>query len=220
MKKLKKSAVALCTLLALLFLPKIVQSQSRIDSIQYIGATVDSLEYIVYSSIDMEVFEYAIKYKEELDNIKVTILYSASWAMPNCFCPIETTIKIKKDIYQKAIISIVGRYPIGGPLDNPEYSDDYWLYDSKEIDLPYIVNIVDVFYDSCKVTIFPNPVQNVFYVELEEYKTVDLEIYNIQGSLLLSKNVATKMEVDISFLSSGVYFVLVDKKYIYKIIKE
>jgi len=198
--------------LVLLFFSTIVQAQTRIDFIQFIGATADSLVFIVHSSIDSEIVEYNVEYKEEFDNIKVNVLYSAGLDI-DCYCPVQTTIKIKKDIYQKAIVSLMIRYPVG-----VAYSD-YFLRDSKEIDLSNIASIDNLSILS-KIAIFPNPVQNMFHINLEESKVLNLEIYDIQGNLLLNNKVTSEMGIDVSFLSSGLYFVVINKEHTYKIIKE
>jgi len=79
---------------------------------------------------------------------------------------------------------------------------------------------IDNFPILSKITIFPNPVQNVFYIDLRENKAGNLEIFSIQGRLLLSKDIIFGQEIDVSFLSSGLYFIVIDKEYVCKIIKE
>jgi len=204
-------------ILVLLLFSTIVQAQTQIDSTQFIGITADSLVFIVHSSIDSEIMKYSVEYEEESDNIKANILYSAGLDI-DCYCPVQTTIKIKKDIYQKAIVSLMIRYPIGGTEENPKYSD-YFLRDSKEIDLPNITSI-DNYPILSKITIFPNPVENIFHINLRESRTVNLEIFDIQGNLLLCKNITHEKGIDVSFLSSGLYFVFIDRKYISHLIKK
>lgn len=205
-------------IIILLSFSTIVKAFSKIDSIQFIGTTADSLVFIVHSSADIDVFEYYLEYEENSDNIRVNMLYSGGWNVPDCYCPIQTKIKIKKDIYSKAIVSLMIRKPIGGTEKNPEYSD-YGFVDSIEIDLLNIANINNTLISN-KFLISPNPVQKTFFVDTEGNKTTNLEIYNPQGNLLLCKNVTNKAEIDISFLPQGLYFIVIDKNYIYKIIKE
>ena len=162
--------------------------------------------------------EHYVEYEEEVDNIKVNIFYSEVFPHIDCYCPAQTTIKIKKDAYSKAIVSIMFRNAIGSTEENLGYSV-YRLYDSKEIDLSSVMSIDNSSILST-IAIFPNPVQNVFHINLRESKTVNLEIYDIQGSLLLSKNTTPEKGIDVSFLSSGLYFVLIDKKHIGHIIKK
>ena len=55
---------------------------------------------------------------------------------------------------------------------------------------------------------------------LVENKTANLEIYSLQGNLLFSKDITSKEEIDVSFLSSGLYIIVINKENVYKIIKE
>jgi len=211
-------------ILVLLFFSTIVQAQTQtqtqIESIQFIGITADSLVFIVHSSISGGVTpEYYVESEEEEDNIKVNILYSEAIPSAECYCPVQTTIKIKKNIYLKAIVSIKIRYAIGGTEENPVYSNEYQLIDSKEIDLSNITSI-DNFSILSKIAIFPNPVQNIFHVNLGENKMANLEIHDTQGNLLFSKNIISEKGIDVSFLSSGLYFVFIDRKYVSHIIKK
>jgi len=206
-------------LFILLFFSTIVQAQTQIDSIQFIGSTADSLAFVVHSTESAEIFETYVEYEEDMNTIRINVLYSMGWNQLDCYCPIQTEIKIKKDIYSKAIVSLKIRYPIGGPEENPEYSDEYLLRDSKEIDLANIINI-DNPTVSNELLIYPNPTQNVFHVNLRESKMANLEIYDMQGHLLLCENITPEKGIDISFLPSGLYFVLIDGKYIGNVIKE
>ena len=203
-------------ILLLLLSSTIVKAQTQIDSIQFIGSTTDSLVFIVHSSINIDIIECYIESEGDLNNVKVNILYSGRDI--DCYCPVQITIKIKKDIYQKAIVSIMLRNVIGGTEENPEYSA-YWLADSKEIDLANTTSI-DNFLILSKIVIFPNPIHNVFQINLGDNKVANLEIYDTIGSLRLSKDITSEKEIDISFLPSGLYFVLIDRKYISNIIKK
>ena len=206
------------TILLLLFLLAIVQAQAQIDSIKLVDTTTDSLVFAVHFTISSSLHVDNVEYEKDTDAIKINILYSLGFIM-DCYCPEQTIIKIKKNSYQKAIVSIAFRYPIGGGAGNPIYSDDYKVDDSMEIDLANITSIFNPAVSN-KVSIFPNPAQNVFYVNIGENKTADLEIYDIHGSLLLRKDVTSGKGIDVSSLSSGLYVVLIDRKYIGNIIKE
>ncbi|MDR0232020.1 MAG: T9SS type A sorting domain-containing protein [Dysgonamonadaceae bacterium] len=227
-------------ILALLLFPTIVQahsidddleSVSKIHEIELVKITADSLEFVVHSTISggygvlldengnhvymVEKVEYVEI--EEDNSIRVTILYSQGVPF-DCYCPLHTTIKIKRDAYTKAVIEVMCRRINGGTLTNPEFGN-YWSVDIKEVDLSNINGTYNPFI-SGNITISPNPIQNVFYINLGEYKTAYLEIYNLQGHLLLSKNIVTEAGIDVSFLSSGLYSVLIDRKYIGRIIKK
>jgi hypothetical protein len=206
-------------ILVQLFLSTIVQVQAKIDSIKLVEITVDSLIFVVYSTESDEIFERYVEYEEDMNTIKINVLYSMGWNELDRYFPIETTIKIKKDTYSKAIVSLKGRYPTGGTEEEPLYSNGYELWDTKEIDLLNITNI-DNPVISNGFLIYPNPVQDIFHLNLGENKTVNLEIYGILGNLLLCKDVVSEKGIDVSFLSSGSYVVLIDRKYIAHIIKK
>jgi len=194
-------------ILVLLFFPTIVQAQTQIDSIQFIGNIADSLVFVVHSTISGGADDYSVEYIEEGSTVKVNMLYTQI-KQTDCYCPFQDTIKIKKIIYTKAIVEV-----------KVCFGQDCWLVGIKEIDLSNIASIDDSLISS-KIVIFPNPVQNVLYIGLRENKAVNLEIYSTQGNLLLSKNMASDKVIDVSFLTSGLYFVFVDRKYFSKIIKK
>lgn len=201
-------------LLIVLFLPTIVQAQftEQIDSIKFQGITNDSLAFIVHSTICGGVSSFdGIEYLEiENNNVKVNIRYTDDEL--DCYCPWQTIIKIKEYIYVKAFIEVMVR-------SNNSGTSDYRSIGIKEIDMSN-VSIVKNIIHSKQNGIFPNPVQNMFYIDLEEDQSGSLEIYDIHGSLLLNKNVVAKEKIDVSFLCSGLYIIIVDRKYIYKIIKQ
>ena len=112
-------------------------SLQQIDDIQLQEITEDSLIYDVYTTFSGGMDEYTVEYEEgENHTVKVNILYSQINQV-DCYCTIKTSISIKKNTYQKAIISAKVRWRISGSEENPEYSD-YWVIDSKEISLPEI----------------------------------------------------------------------------------
>jgi hypothetical protein len=204
--------------LFLFFLPIIIQAQTQIDSIKLITTMDDSLEFIVYSSImGGAIPEHCIEYEENANNVRVNIFYSEVFPHIDCYCPVQTTIKIKKDIYAKAIVSIMFRIATGGTEENLEYSD-YQFKDSREILLSQ-TNIHDFVIDD-DILFYPNPIKNSFYVDLKGKENLCLKIYNLQGALLFDKNIINSQSVDVSFLPSGLYVIVIGKKNIYKIVKK
>jgi len=204
------------------------QYKEQIDSIKLVETTSDSLVFVVHSTIlggavgigENGEFPFKIEeveYLEEGDTIKINILYSQVTPM-DCYCHEQTIIKIRKGIYIKAVVEVKICKMVGGTPIKPVFGP-YRHVDIKELDLLSLTNVLENSFDIYEISIYPNPIQNVFYINLGENKTANLEIYNTQGSLLWNKNAATT-EIDISFLSSGLYFIVVDKKYVYKIIKE
>jgi len=58
--------------------------------------------------------------------------------------------------------------------------------------------------DASAITIYPNPVTNAFNLNTSE-ATVQIYVFDLSGSLLLSKQISGSDPVDVSFLSGGVY---------------
>ncbi len=56
------------------------------------------------------------------------------------------------------------------------------------------------------LTIYPNPVIDVVYVQLQEQANADLSIFDIQGRKLLHDKVQSNSKVDLSHFEQGVYF--------------
>jgi len=56
------------------------------------------------------------------------------------------------------------------------------------------------------VSLYPNPVTDGFYIETGE-NTVLISVFNLNGALMLSKQVIDKDFINISSLSQGVYLV-------------
>ncbi|MBK21687.1 MAG: hypothetical protein CMP63_05130 [Flavobacteriales bacterium] len=65
-----------------------------------------------------------------------------------------------------------------------------------------------------KFELFPNPVNGVLNVNISDFTTKKIEIYNSQGSLVMNKtNLNLSNFIDVACLSSGIYFVkLIDSK--------
>ena len=73
--------------------------------------------------------------------------------------------------------------------------------------------------------IYPNPTNGKIYIQTitnYELRITDLEVLNLQGQVLLQEK--NNNEVDLSSLSSGVYFLQltneVNEKYVYKVVRE
>ena len=63
------------------------------------------------------------------------------------------------------------------------------------------------------ITLFPNPAQDLLQIDLQslEFEESQLEVYNIAGSLLLSKQIRqAKPQLDISTLSKGIYLLKIN----------
>jgi hypothetical protein len=61
-----------------------------------------------------------------------------------------------------------------------------------------------------QINIYPNPTEDNFYIELPKVINVSLDLYNIQGQLVLSQNEMkrvddNKYEAPVSHLPKGIY---------------
>jgi len=71
-----------------------------------------------------------------------------------------------------------------------------------------------------EVIIYPNPVENFFVISSDNQLNSSLKIYDIQGKLQFEKiNYQTNETIDISHLSTGIYFLNIDNHKL-KIIKQ
>lgn len=70
----------------------------------------------------------------------------------------------------------------------------------------FIVTSVDKVKESASLKIYPNPVKNNLFVDLDEVSIV--EVYNVTGVLMISSNATEKKHnIDVSKLPAGLYFV-------------
>ena len=92
----------------------------------------------------------------------------------------------------------------------------YWIYGYDQYGIvsePYSVDIVTSMRTHKtinKLTIHPNPSDDIINVEIENPDNATIEIYNVSGKLVFSKALSSMVEkIDISGLSEGMYFVRV-----------
>ena len=71
------------------------------------------------------------------------------------------------------------------------------------------------------IRIYPNPTSSIIFVDFAMIKDKAIvEITNIQGQILLSETISTPhAPIDVAFLSSGIYFIKIDKLISKKLIK-
>ena len=107
-------------------------SSDRMHSVQLKEITEDSLIYVVYSTIAGGAQLDSVEYEEyDKNTIKANIFYSQEGPIPTCIFLKLATVSIKKDTYQKAVIStFLKRSCIE--------DDDYLPIDSREMNLKSI----------------------------------------------------------------------------------
>jgi len=68
------------------------------------------------------------------------------------------------------------------------------------------VNIPGVYKEDSRLDIYPNPSDDIFNIEIENINSALIEIYNVSGNLIFSKEVDSKFEkIDISGFPKGIY---------------
>ena len=192
-------------------------NSDKINELQLGHITEDSLKYIVQLTTTV-IGNWFVEYEEDGSDINVNIFVTITGNMA-CYCPFSVLITLKKDIYSKAIITLKARDRTGGTLENPVFNDWWLLGFPRAFDLYLTTDVHNPVVDN-EITITPNPVNNMLYVDLKTEEKADFKIYNLQGSLLLNKSISGSRYIDVSFLNSGLYVVVIDNKYFSKLIKQ
>lgn len=60
--------------------------------------------------------------------------------------------------------------------------------------------------------IYPNPVEDYLYLSNVNTDIINLQMFSFDGKLVLRKTIQSLDPIDISFLSSGIYFLIVNDK--------
>jgi hypothetical protein len=67
---------------------------------------------------------------------------------------------------------------------------------------------------SYKMRVYPNPTHNTITIDISNSEKYDLEIFSINGQLMLSKQLYGKeQEIDLSFLNGGIYFLTLSSEH-------
>ena len=97
-----------------------------------------------------------------------------------------------------------GRYPNGtGTFAN--MSPTYNVVNSPPVSVPELKLSPDF-------NVYPNPANNVLTIELEGKEPATLFIYNYIGELVYQNTIDQKTQVDVSALSSGLYFLRINDR--------
>ncbi|MDC1067858.1 T9SS type A sorting domain-containing protein [Candidatus Kapabacteria bacterium] len=115
------------------------------------------------------------------------------------------------DLLDKKFAYIYLMSSTGSSYARHEISNWKLCSDSEE---DYIVNSLKLDYQDD--LIYPNPVEEIMFFNKSGIKTI--EIIDIQGSILLKKQLLSN-ELDVSFLTKGMYFCKVNNETFVKFIK-
>ena len=101
--------------------------------------------------------------------------------------------------------------------DGLEIGKDYVQPFSITVNTVGITEIIQ----TLNLIVYPNPTTGELRIENGELKIENVAIYDVMGRLLQSKivNQKSKIELDISHLSSGIYFLRIDEKTV-KVVKQ
>jgi hypothetical protein len=72
---------------------------------------------------------------------------------------------------------------------------------------------VDTNKEKSTINIYPNPSDDIISIEIENINNATIEIYNVSGKLVFSKELKAKVEkIDLSGFSRGMYLVKVSQE--------
>ncbi len=81
------------------------------------------------------------------------------------------------------------------------------MYNRKRL-LPLLLILFFISIISVKVKIYPNPTNNIIYVQgLSDIENNIVELYNVQGNLMLSKEMLGNCMIDLVEFANGIYVI-------------
>ena len=60
-----------------------------------------------------------------------------------------------------------------------------------------------------EITIYPNPTNGLFYIEANTSDKINLDLYDVSGKLLFSKDLNNKSNLDVTNLANGIYYITI-----------
>jgi hypothetical protein len=79
---------------------------------------------------------------------------------------------------------------------------------ARNYQLSVLTGINDI--KNSNIKIYPNPTNNIIYIEgLDNNKSNTIQIFDVQGKLVLTKTINEKGTIDLSELNKGVYVIKV-----------
>ena len=181
-----------------------------INGINFSKIINDSLVYIAHYMLIGGEGRHYVEYVEDGDFIRANI-YHSRVDVAYEFEELQAPVKIKSNAYQKLIVTTFARWPTNGGVT------EYIQLDSKEVSPLSISEPLP----NGNTVIYPNPIGDTFYVDLQDKETAFLKIYDIQGYLLFDKiMIRSQQDIDVSYLHPGLYFFVIDDINAFKVVKE
>ena len=73
------------------------------------------------------------------------------------------------------------------------------------------------------ISIYPNPVSDIFFVESKSTGNFKVKVFNVTGSIIYTSDFTNTLEINASNFDSGIYFVQISNEfqfYVSKLIKK
>jgi hypothetical protein len=109
---------------------------------------------------------------------------------------------------ETGIINTYANVPTAGDAHYRYYisTDEINFIDSVDIRVSGFVSITSNESSESNILVYPNPAVNTVKFNIQNTENLNVIIYNVNGELVLSKDVNGGQGVDVSMLNEGVYF--------------
>jgi hypothetical protein len=169
-----------------------------------------------------------LSFNAEVENSHIALSWVTALEINNDFFTIEKCRDISENNWE--IVDIVkakgntNSITSYGTIDyNPSYGISYYRLKQTDYDGHYEYSeIVSISYNQDgSISIYPNPASDYIRLITQNIddEIINIEIMNIEGQVLIQKEIASAEEIDISGLISGVYFLRLQSKDYFKIEK-
>ncbi|PLW92545.1 MAG: hypothetical protein C0592_10265 [Marinilabiliales bacterium] len=78
---------------------------------------------------------------------------------------------------------------------------------------------VDEIIETPDVLVYPNPAGQYVNIEIDDYNEHMIQVFSIDGKLLIGQTMNEKLQLDISMLENGIYLIMIDQMATKKLIK-
>ena len=118
------------------------------------------------------------------------------------------------DLFYSVLLAEDGGFLLSGQARNAETgSQDAWLLKVDSVGCPYpncLVGVDEVEPSKVMVDVWPNPVEDMLNIELQQQGMAEVQLYDIAGKLVLQKQTTQLREIiDVSALGNGLYLLTV-----------